>query len=129
MAKKAHRTTHRSSTGTKLYAVRDAQGGSKDIQTYKRTHGQDIKRRAKKRSPAAFGTLATRRAGRFWSAPGLIALRPSSHNVMARARIYRASEPLSIRDPGLNDLAGAARHRRRSARSPRDRGSARQLCE
>ena len=47
MAKKARRTTHRSSTGTKLYAVRDAQGRFKDIQTYKRAHGQDIKRRAK----------------------------------------------------------------------------------
>ena len=47
MAKKARRTTHRSSTGTKLYAVRDAQGRFKDIQTYKRAHGQDIKRQAK----------------------------------------------------------------------------------
>jgi len=47
MAKKARRTTHRSSTGTKLYAVRDAKGRFKDIQTYKRAHGQDIKRRAK----------------------------------------------------------------------------------
>jgi DNA-binding protein HU-beta len=47
MATKARRTTHRSSTGTKLYAVRDAQGRFKDIQTYKRAHGQDVKRRAK----------------------------------------------------------------------------------
>ena len=47
MAKKARRTTHRSSTGTKLYAVRDAQDRFKDMQTYKRAHGQDIKRRAK----------------------------------------------------------------------------------
>ena len=50
MAKKARRTTHRSSTGTKLYAVRDAQGRFKDIQTYKRAHGADIKRRAKSRA-------------------------------------------------------------------------------
>jgi uncharacterized protein YjhX (UPF0386 family) len=47
MAKKARRTTHCSTSGTKLYAVRDAQGRFKDIQTYKRAHGQDIKRRAK----------------------------------------------------------------------------------
>jgi hypothetical protein len=47
MAKKARRTTHRSSTGTKLYAVRDSKGRFKDIQTYKRAHGQDIKRPAK----------------------------------------------------------------------------------
>jgi DNA-binding protein HU-beta len=46
MAKK--RTTHRSVSGTKLYAVRDAKGRFKDIQTYKRAHGQDIKRRSKK---------------------------------------------------------------------------------
>lgn len=40
---KARRTTHRSSTGTKLYAVRDSKGRFKDIQTYKRAHGMDIK--------------------------------------------------------------------------------------
>ncbi len=42
------RTTHRSSSGTKLYAVRDKKGQFKDIQTYKRAHGQDVKRKAKK---------------------------------------------------------------------------------
>ena len=44
----ARRTTHRSSTGKKLYAVRDKRGRFTDIQTYKRAHGQDIKRRSKK---------------------------------------------------------------------------------
>jgi hypothetical protein len=48
MAGKARRTTHRSKTGTKLYAVRDSKGRFKDIQTYKRAHGQDIKRKSKK---------------------------------------------------------------------------------
>lgn len=43
----AKRTTMRSSKGTKLYAVRDKKGQFKDIQTYKRAHGQDIKRKAK----------------------------------------------------------------------------------
>ena len=32
------RTTHRSSSGKKLYAVRDKQGRFKDIQSYKRVH-------------------------------------------------------------------------------------------
>lgn len=41
------RTTHRSSKGTKLYAVRDAEGQFKDIQTFKRAHAQDIKRDSK----------------------------------------------------------------------------------
>ena len=42
------RTTHRSSTGTKLYAVRDAKGRFKDIQTYERAHRADLKRRGRK---------------------------------------------------------------------------------
>jgi DNA-binding protein HU-beta len=41
------RTVLRSSKGTKLYAVRDKKGRFKDIQSYKRAHGQDIKRKAK----------------------------------------------------------------------------------
>lgn len=43
----AKRSTHRSSTGKKLYAVRDAKGRFKDIQTYKRAHAQDLKRKSK----------------------------------------------------------------------------------
>jgi len=40
------RTTHRSTAGKKLYAVRDAKGRFKDIQTYERAHGADVKRRS-----------------------------------------------------------------------------------
>ena len=43
----ARRTTHRSSTGKKLYAVRDAKGRFKDIQSYARAHAADIRRKAK----------------------------------------------------------------------------------
>jgi hypothetical protein len=45
------RTTHRSKTGTKLYAKRNAKGEFTDIQTYKRAHGADVKRKAKSESP------------------------------------------------------------------------------
>lgn len=41
------RTTHRSVSGTKLYAVRDSSGRFVDIQTFKRAHGQDVKRSSK----------------------------------------------------------------------------------
>lgn len=47
MAKKTRRTTHRSVSGKKLYAVRDSKGRFVDIQTYERAHRQDIKRKAK----------------------------------------------------------------------------------
>lgn len=49
-AKKAKRTTHRSSKGTKLYAVRSKDGTFSDIQSYKRAHGADLKRKAKSES-------------------------------------------------------------------------------
>jgi hypothetical protein len=44
---KAKRTTHRSSKGKKLYAVRDAGGRFKDIQTYERAHRADLAKTAK----------------------------------------------------------------------------------
>lgn len=43
----ARRTTHRSKSGKKLYAVRDAKGRFKDIQTYERAHRADLMRKAK----------------------------------------------------------------------------------
>ena len=51
---KARRTTHRSTTGKKLYAVRDAGGQFKDIQTYERAHRGDLAKTAK-------GEVAARR--------------------------------------------------------------------
>lgn len=41
------RTTHRSSSGKKLYAVRDAKGRFKDIQTYERAHRADMAHKSK----------------------------------------------------------------------------------
>jgi hypothetical protein len=40
------RTTHRSASGSKLYAVRDEQGKFEDIQSYKRAHGSDVRRKS-----------------------------------------------------------------------------------
>jgi hypothetical protein len=42
----AKRTTHRSTSGKKLYAERDKEGKFSDIQTYKRAHSSDIKRKS-----------------------------------------------------------------------------------
>ncbi len=49
---KGHRTTHRSSSGKKLYAVRDAKGRFKDIQSYARAHAADLKRTSKAETAA-----------------------------------------------------------------------------
>jgi hypothetical protein len=53
MAGKARRTTHRSKTGKKLYAVRDAKGRFKDIQTYERAHRADLAHRTRKEKARA----------------------------------------------------------------------------
>jgi len=52
-AKKSRRTTHRSVSGKKLYAVRDAKGRFKDIQTYERAHRADLAKRTKSEKSAA----------------------------------------------------------------------------
>ena len=44
---KARRTTHRSSKGTKLYAVRTKEGKFKDIQTFQRAHSADLRKTSK----------------------------------------------------------------------------------
>lgn len=44
---KAKRTTHRSTAGKKLYAVRDASGRFEDIQTYERAHRGDLTHKSK----------------------------------------------------------------------------------
>ena len=51
------RTTMRSRTGTKLYAVRDESGKFKDIQTYKRAHSADLRHKSKAEKEAAQGPL------------------------------------------------------------------------
>jgi len=70
----AKRTTHRSSAGKKLYAVRDAKGRITDIQTYERAHRADLARKsqdeeeggkakAKKGRKKAAKKAATKKAG------------------------------------------------------------------
>jgi len=57
---KARRTTHRSSTGKKLYAVRGTSGKFKDIQTYERAHRADLAKKSK--SEKAKATTRRKRA-------------------------------------------------------------------
>ncbi len=54
------RTTHRSTSGKKLYAVRDAKGRFKDIQTYERAHRADMA----KKSGAEKKTAAKKKAAK-----------------------------------------------------------------
>jgi len=60
----ARRTTHRSVAGKKLYAVRDAHGRFKDIQTYERAHRMDMQRKSKAEIKAARSKAAKSRAAK-----------------------------------------------------------------
>jgi len=46
------RTVMYSRSGKNLYAVRDAKGRFRDIQSYKKSHAQDIKRRSQAETAA-----------------------------------------------------------------------------
>jgi hypothetical protein len=61
---KARRTTHRSSKGKKLYAVRDASGRFKDIQTYERAHRADLAKTTKAEKTARTGRKTAKSAER-----------------------------------------------------------------
>jgi hypothetical protein len=63
---KARRTTLRSSAGKKLYAVRDASGKFKDIQTYERAHREDLKKTSKAElaKKAAVGKKVAKKVGK-----------------------------------------------------------------
>jgi hypothetical protein len=58
------RTTHRSSKGTKLYAVRNADGTFEDIQTYKRAHAADLRASAKAETSAKSKTAVASKAAK-----------------------------------------------------------------
>ena len=60
----AKRTTHRSSKGKKLYAVRDKSGQFKDIQTYESAHRADLAQSSKgeKKTKAKAKRKAKRKA-------------------------------------------------------------------
>lgn len=69
----AKRTTMRSSAGKKLYAVRNADGSFKDIQTFERAHRADLaqkskaeggKKKAKKKTAKKAAKKPTKKAGK-----------------------------------------------------------------
>ncbi|MCY2961820.1 MAG: hypothetical protein NTY35_16810 [Planctomycetota bacterium] len=59
----ARRTTLRSSKGKKLYAVRNADGSFKDIQSYARAHAADL-RKSSKAEGAAKKKAAKKKSGK-----------------------------------------------------------------
>lgn len=75
-AGKARRTTHRSKSGKKLYAVRDSKGRFKDIQTYERSHRADLAKKSKDEVAAA-AAKANAAAAKEHAAPKTKAVKPA----------------------------------------------------
>lgn len=65
---KARRTTHRSSAGKKLYAVRDSSGKFEDIQTYERAHRADLAKSSRSEAAKARKAKAAKKAKAVTSA-------------------------------------------------------------
>lgn len=79
LAKKARRTTMRSSAGKKLYAVRNADGSFKDIQTFERAHRADLSKKSR-------AEKATAKAARKKSAAKSASRKKSAKNRRKTAR-------------------------------------------
>jgi len=61
---KARRTTHRSTAGKKLYAVRDTSGRFKDIQTFERAHRADLAQTSKAEATKGKKKVAKKKAAK-----------------------------------------------------------------
>lgn len=82
----AKRTTHRSSAGKKLYAVRTSDGKFKDIQTYERSHRADLAKKSKAElaADAAKPASAPKRKAAKKTAKKAAARKPAARKKAAR---------------------------------------------
>lgn len=96
------RTTMRSRTGTKLYAVRDAKGRFKDIQTYKRAHAADMRHKSAAEVAAKLGE-AEKKAAHAKSGAAELAC-SSMEKAGAATRAMRRSVKKAV--TGLKQAAG-----------------------
>jgi hypothetical protein len=56
MPRKIRRTSYRSKSGRKLYSVRDRSGKFIDVQTYRRAHSGDLRRKSRRENAGATAT-------------------------------------------------------------------------
>ena len=94
------RTTHRSSKGTKLYAVRDAEGQFKDIQSYKRAHRQDVKRVSK-------AETAAKKVGKRNAAQAVVKKTPAKTKTAKKSRKEEIGQAAARAEPPV--VSGARR--------------------
>ena len=91
------RTTMRSKTGTKLYAVRDESGQFKDIQTYKRAHAADLRHKSKAEKEAARGPIEKK--VRTAAKAAVKSVKKSMHNAVAAVERAAKRAVKQVADP------------------------------
>ncbi len=91
------RTTMRSKTGTKLYAVRDESGQFKDIQTYKRAHAADLRHKSKAEKEAAQGPIEKR--VRSVATAAVDSVKKSMHSAVAAVERAAKRAVKQVSDP------------------------------
>ena len=103
------RTTMRSRTGTKLYAVRDESGQFKDIQTYKRAHGADLRHKSNAEKEAAQGPMERKVRGAAHDA--MNSVKNSVRGAVAAVErvAKRAVKQVSGRQPARKTTVAAAK--------------------
>ncbi len=93
----ARRTTHRTTKGTKLYAVRGKDGAFKDIQTFKRAHAADLRTKSASETAVAVTKAkkktAKKKTAKAASAPKKAAAKkPVAKKTMKKAAPKKAAK-------------------------------------
>ena len=109
------RTTMKSRKGTKLYAVRDESGQFKDIQTYKRAHGADLRHKSQSEKETAQGPLQRKVRGAAQDAMDTVKKSVRSAVAAVERVAKRAVKQVSGRQPARKTTVTAAK---KTARAP-----------
>jgi hypothetical protein len=110
------RTTMRSRSGTKLYAVRDESGKFKNIQTYKRAHAADMRHKSKAEKEAAQGPIEKKVRNTANAAVKSIKSSVMSTVAAVRTVAKRAVKQVSNPQPALKQMVKQAA--KRTTRKP-----------
>jgi len=105
------RTTMRSRSGTKLYAVRDESGKFKNIQTYKRAHVADMRHKSKAEKEAAQGPIEKKVRNTANAAVKSIKSSVMSTVAAVRTVAKRAVKQVSNPRPALKKMVKQAANR------------------
>jgi hypothetical protein len=97
----ARRTTHRTSKGTKLYAKRAKDGTFKDIQTFKRAHAADLRKKSGAEAAEAVKKVTKKKTAKAKPASKKVAAkRPAAKKPAAKKTMKKAAPKKATKKKG-----------------------------